>query len=456
MNVQIGADDVLLNLDRNQRAFEKTVSQLSSGLRINSAADDPSGNAIATNLTSKVGGLQQAATTCRTVSTRSMSPTGRSKRHRTSSYGSTTCSSKRIATSTRATDLQNIQAEIHSLLTEINTIGQKTNFNGLTLLNGAFDTSVGSNPSLTQVASPNGGSPQVVNSNGVTNSPGNPGPLITSAAIPTVGGFNLPAYVVFTVIAQGNNVVDPDTGTVPFPGAGVLIQTDIYSTDPSFGSAPYYQDISAYPAGAGNAPFGTLALFDPAGTTNILNYTFGNITQQDVGASQAFLITGATGASNGRALTINDGGDEGTTLGISLPTVNTNALGLSNVSCLLPQQISIVPGSGGTQVVATAQSNNVVASYSQILVKTALTTITTNEAQIGAQIVAMGADESGDNTTAVNLSASASNIADLNVGQATTDYTREQILTSVGSEVLSQIQSNGKIMTALLIQALIA
>ena len=96
------------------------------------------------------------------------------------------------------------------------------------------------------------------------------------------------------------------------------------------------------------------------------------------------------------------------------------------------------------------------ASYSQILVKNALTTITTNEAQIGAQIIAMGDDESGDNMTANNLAASASNIADLNVGQATTDYTREQILTSVGTEVLSQIQSNGKIMTALLIQALIA
>lgn len=456
MNVQIGADDVLLNLDRNQRAFEKTVSQLSSGLRINNASDDPSGNAIATNLTSKVGGLQQAASNVQNGVNALNVANGALEATQNILVRINNLLVEANSDINSSTDLQNIQAEIHSLLTEINTIGQKTNFNGLTLLNGAFDTSVGSNPSLTQVASPNGGSPQVVNSNGVTNSPGNPGPLITSAAIPTVGGFNLPAYVVFTVIAQGNNVVDPDTGTVPFPGAGVLIQTDIYSTDPSFGSAPYYQDISAYPAGAGNAPFGTLALFDPAGTTNILNYTFGNITQQDVGASQAFLITGATGASNGRALTINDGGDEGTTLGITLPTVNTNALGLSNVSCLLPQQISIVPGSGGTQVVATAQSNNVVASYSQLLVKNALTTITTNEAQIGAQIVAMGADESGDNTTAVNLTASASNIADLNVGQATTDYTREQILTSVGSEVLSQIQSNGKIMTALLIQALIA
>jgi flagellin-like hook-associated protein FlgL len=68
----------------------------------------------------------------------------------------------------------------------------------------------------------------------------------------------------------------------------------------------------------------------------------------------------------------------------------------------------------------------------------------------------MNDDNSVDNTTIVNLQSSVSNITDLNIGQATTDYTREQILTSVGTEVLSQIQSNGKIMTALLIQALIA
>jgi flagellin-like hook-associated protein FlgL len=136
--------------------------------------------------------------------------------------------------------------------------------------------------------------------------------------------------------------------------------------------------------------------------------------------------------------------------------VNTNALGLSAISCTLPQQITIAPGSGATQVISTAASNNVVASNSQLLVKSALTAITSNEAQIGAQIVAMNDDTSDDNTAIVNYQQSVSDIADLNVGQATTDYTREQILTSVGTQVLSQIQSNGKIMTALLIQALIA
>lgn len=463
MNVQIGADDVLLNLDRNQQAFEKTVSRLSSGLRINSAADDPSGNAITANLTSKVGGLQQAVNNVQNGVNALNVANGALKAVQDILVRINNLLVESNSDINSTSDLQNIQTEINSLVSEINTIGEKTNFNGLVLLNGAFDTSQGSLPTLTQVASPFGGAPTVVNANGTgnPNAAGNPGPLIQTAQIPTVGGFNVPALVVFTVVAEGDNLVDPDSGTVPFPGPGVMIQTDVYShdtTDPGLLAAPLYTDLSSYPAGAGPNPgmFGGLLALFAGGSQNILNYAFNNITEQDVGASQAFLITSGVGASKGTALSINDGGDEGQTLGISLPTINSNALNLSNITCLLPQQTTIVPGSGGTPVTGTDASNNVGASYSQILVQNALTTITTNEAQIGAQIVAMGDDENGDNITATNLAASASNISDLNVGQATTDFTREQILTSVGTQVLGQIQSNGKIMTALLIQALIA
>ena len=141
----------------------------------------------------------------------------------------------------------------------------------------------------------------------------------------------------------------------------------------------------------------------------------------------------------------------------SLPTVNTNALGISQISMLIAAGDN---HRARRQAVRKSFRLLRAITWSRRIRKSLLRTrsrqITTNEAQIGAQIVAMGDDSSDDNTTIVNLQSSASNITDLNVGQATTDYTREQILTSVGTEVLSQIQSNGKIMTALLIQALIA
>ncbi|HUA08999.1 MAG TPA: flagellin [Candidatus Acidoferrales bacterium] len=453
MNVLIGADNVLLNLDRNQRAFEQTVTQLSSGLRINNAADDPSGNAIATNLTSKASGLQQAVNNVQNGVNALNVAQGALKSVQDILIRINNLLVEANSDINSSSDLENIQAEINSLLTEINTIGEKTNFNGLNLLNGQFDTSEGSPASFVEVQSPYGGTTQVTNETGAAG--GGPGPLVSNAGTPEVGGTFVPALMVFTVTGYSPNTIDPDSGTDY--GPGVYVQFDAYSTaGPSvFGEEPLYQDISGI--GVNSGQYVDVPYLSPNGENLLLNFTLANLTEADVGASIAFLSTAAVGPSNGRALTINDGGDEGQILSISLPTVSTNALNLSDISVLLPQLVTTPEGDGGPEATpGLASSNVMVASYAQILVQNALTTITTNEADIGAQIISMTDDETIDNTTDVNLDASASNITDLNVGQATTQYTQEQILTSVGTEVLSQIQSNGKILTALLIQALIA
>ncbi len=456
MNVLTGADVVLLNLDRNQQAFEKTVSQLSSGLRINNAADDPSGNAIATNLTSKVGGLQQAVNNVQNGINALNVANGALVSVQNILVRINNLLVEANSDINSSEDLQDIQTEINSLLTEINTIGEKTNFNGLNLLDGAFDSSQGTDPSFTQVASPYGGTTTVSNYNNSFTP--QPGPLVTQAGVPLVNGAFVPALMVFTVTSYSNSAVDPDTGTSV--GPGVYVQFDAYSlSSANNGSyllgAQLYQDVSAVPVNSGQT--GVTDYVTPAGTGLLLNFNLSNLTAADVGSSIAFISQEGAAPSTGTPLAINDGGDEGQTLNFSLPTVSTNALGISGISVLYPQTVGIVPGSFNVPTVTGQNSsNNMTASVSQVLVGQALTTVTTNEAQIGAQIIAMNDDNSDDNTAIVNLQSSVSDITDLNVGQATTQYTQEQILTSVGTEVLSQIQSNGKIMTALLIQALIA
>ena len=54
------ANEASLNLNRNQDLLKSAVSKLSSGLRINTAADDPSGLAIAESLQAQVNGFDQA------------------------------------------------------------------------------------------------------------------------------------------------------------------------------------------------------------------------------------------------------------------------------------------------------------------------------------------------------------------------------------------------------------
>ena len=55
------ANSASLNLNRNQGLLGTQVTRLSSGLRINTAADDPSGLAISTRLVSQAQGFDQGS-----------------------------------------------------------------------------------------------------------------------------------------------------------------------------------------------------------------------------------------------------------------------------------------------------------------------------------------------------------------------------------------------------------
>ena len=131
------ANNALQNLNRNQTSLSKQVQQLSSGLRINTAADDPSGLGIATTLQAQVNGFDQASRNVQDASNAANVADG--------ALGTVTDILQRIRTLsvaassdiTSLTDKQNLQAEVSSLLAEINRVAVNTNFNGVQLLDGS-------------------------------------------------------------------------------------------------------------------------------------------------------------------------------------------------------------------------------------------------------------------------------------------------------------------------------
>ncbi len=60
INTNIDAFDAHRNLVNTENSLSKSMQRLSSGLRINSAADDAAGLAISQKLTGQVNGLAQA------------------------------------------------------------------------------------------------------------------------------------------------------------------------------------------------------------------------------------------------------------------------------------------------------------------------------------------------------------------------------------------------------------
>ena len=61
INTNISATLTANALSKNERAMGQTMERLSTGLRINSAADDAAGLAISSKMTSQINGLNQAA-----------------------------------------------------------------------------------------------------------------------------------------------------------------------------------------------------------------------------------------------------------------------------------------------------------------------------------------------------------------------------------------------------------
>lgn len=141
MTLRINTNKESLNslgaLQRNQGLLNKAFQRLSSGLRINSAADDAAGLAISQRFTSQVRGLTQAI--------RNASDGVSLTQTADAALGNSQDVLQRIRElSVQAAngtltdqDRQSIQAEVDQLTDELDRIGGTTTFNGKKLLDGS-------------------------------------------------------------------------------------------------------------------------------------------------------------------------------------------------------------------------------------------------------------------------------------------------------------------------------
>jgi flagellin len=128
---------VQLNLDNNQSQLQNVVTQLSSGLRINTAADDPSGNAIATNLTSQYEAFNQASQNVQNANNAAQVALGALTQQTDILQRIRVLAVEAASDVNSTSDRLNLQTEVSQLLLEVNRIAQDTNFNGQALLNGS-------------------------------------------------------------------------------------------------------------------------------------------------------------------------------------------------------------------------------------------------------------------------------------------------------------------------------
>nr|WP_104138942.1 flagellin [Cryobacterium sp. Y62] len=224
VNTNIAANNAYRNLATTQNDLSKSLEKLSSGLRINRAADDAAGLAISEGLKSQVGGLTVAARNAQDGISVIQTAEG--------SLNEVTSILQRMRDlavqagndSNNVASRGAITTEVSSLRQELTRISDATNFNGTKLLGGDVDSvTAGNQTSLSFQVGANGDASSKIS---VNLAGANVSSIVTALTFGTTAVKSASAatvnYAKGYEFTQGSTVVTVAApGTAPTSNAGV-------------------------------------------------------------------------------------------------------------------------------------------------------------------------------------------------------------------------------------------
>jgi flagellin len=137
INTNIAALNSYRNLSSTQNDLGKSLEKLSSGLRINRAADDAAGLAISEGLRSQIGGLNVAARNAQDGISVIQTAEGALTEVHTILQRIRDLAVQAGNDSNNTESRNAISTEANALVSELDRIGKSTNFNGIQLLDGS-------------------------------------------------------------------------------------------------------------------------------------------------------------------------------------------------------------------------------------------------------------------------------------------------------------------------------
>jgi flagellin len=385
LNTNINSMVAQNSLQSSGMQLSSALQQLSSGLRINTAADDAAGFAIAQGMTSQINGLNQAAQNANDGVSLTQTASGAMSEITTDLQTMRDLAVESLNATNSANDRSDLNAQFSQLAADINNVAANTQFNGVNLLDGSFqgaDFQIGANAG------------QIISVSS-----------IASAATSAIGNFyttaGASAYA-GTAANKGDTAsFDVTVGTNTTITTNAITLTGNQTTD--------LKNVASAINEAVGSSYGIVATVNAAGTGIDLSTATG--TAQTVTIAENAASTASANATN--PLTENGLGLDSTyTLGSAAGT----AKDLSNVD------------------VTSVDNSNLVL----ISVDNALQQLATSSAQLGAYQNRFQAAITGLNTTATNLSNAKSAIVDTNYAQATSNLSKAQILQQAGTSMVAQ------------------
>lgn len=409
------ANNINLFQGLRQHALEEETARLSSGLRINSAADDPSGLAIAETQQSRADGLEEGQRSIQDVNSALTVAQGALQTIADLLQRMRSLVVQANTDINSSDDLKNIQKELDQLRQQIDTISAKTQFNGKSLLDGSLSSQ------LPKPAQPL----FVVNPPLASASTGN-NPPSTPLLDPSMTFLNPVAQTV--TVKMTVDAYDPTTAP-PTLNCTVVAS----SPDPSFGPAQTSQfavdsgtNITDFGGGLTSPP--PIGIADQNGNP-VIDVWFNAIFPEDVGASATIVSVPSENKVSGQALQANVGRSEGDVVSVDVPATNSTNLGVNQVDV--------------TQSTLETTSAEYRLDY-------AITTLGGNRAQIGAQQVAVENAGTNAGIDFINTTASESAIRDTDIGKEQAAFIKDQLLNSIDTSVLNQINVAAKDVQTLL------
>ena len=379
LNTNVNSMVAQNSLTTSGNQLTSALQQLSTGLRVNTAADDAAGYAIAQGMTSQVNGLNQAAQNANDGVSLTQTASGAVNEITNDLQTMRDLAVESLNATNSSNDRADLNSQYSQLAADINNVAANTQFNGVNLLDGTFqgaDFQIGANAGQTiSVASIASSSTSAV------------GNYYTTA--PTTGAY------ADTAADSGNTAsFDITVGTTSLTTGAVTL--------------------------TGNQ------------TTDLKNIT--SAINQTLGSSQGIVAT-VDAAGTGISLSTATGTAQNVTVALdaaSTTTSSVNGLGLDATYAL--------GSAGGTAQNLSNTSVNTVDSSNLVLISidNALQQLATSQAQLGAYQNRFQAAITGLNTDATNLSDAKSTIVDTDYASATSNLSKAQILQQAGTAMVAQ------------------
>jgi flagellin len=480
------------NLNSSGSALTAAITQLSSGKRINSAADDPAGLAISTTLQSSINGLTQGVSNANDavsmVETASTGLTQITNSLQTIGQLADESAAGTLSSSNQAA----LQQEVSQQIDEINRLASQTTYNGINLLNGTagnVSVQIGANVGQTisinlsqGVSAASIGSGAVssgtvvgsisgldLTSTGAANTAGGAGAITEINIVANgTGGFtytdqnnqalsSTAAANLFTVTGSANGIstislatgasnglsLDNEISAINSAASGAGLSTSagtVYGTLSGLNINPTTGATAA--AGTANTITSITVESNGSGGFAFYDQNGGQLSSQ---AASAIFGAGVTAATTAAGISFSGADPTSTIYGTSSTgggTTTASATGNSLQSINYLNQPSSI---ANVNVSTTAGANLAIES-----VNNALASINNIQATLGAAQNRLTDISTSQQAESTDLSSAQSQITDANFAQETANYTAASVAQQAGISVLAQANSQPQQVLSLL------